>query len=127
MSSDTVRVRRKVWTKKNTDPLFIPLHQGSAVRVTRLKVDYNLQEATTNLRVRRTIQYSNDGGKTWTGTTEFGAAYSGSTGWSNDTAYTALDDDYRLFQVGLRCKNDTGPALELGRVDAIIALSYAQR
>lgn len=127
-SSNTVSVSRKVWTKKSTaNELFVPFHEGSAIKVTRLKLDHNLQEATSNLLVRRAVRYSNDGGKTWSSTTEFGAAYSGTEGWDHDTAYTALDDDYQQFQVGLVAKNNTGSALELGRVDALIALAYASR
>ncbi len=118
---------RKVWTNKTTSPIFVPFHEGSAVEIAQIRLDYNLQEATDQLRIRRAVRYSNDGGASWTSPTEFGAAYSGDAGWSNDSGFTALDASYRRFQAGLVAKNHTGTALEVGTVDVLLGLARAQR
>ncbi|MBW2254647.1 MAG: hypothetical protein JRI25_08640, partial [Deltaproteobacteria bacterium] len=58
MNTSVQRISKKVWSNKTETAHFIPFHTGSALEITNLKVDFNLQEATTKLRVRRGVRYS---------------------------------------------------------------------
>ncbi|MBW2253167.1 MAG: tail fiber domain-containing protein [Deltaproteobacteria bacterium] len=114
-----------MWSKKLDDAaIFIPFHEGCALKTRGVRVDYDLEVEQGQILVQRAIRYSNDGGKTWTAATGFGAAFNGTAGWHNDTQFHAVDEDYQQFQVGLNVMNDEGvETLTSAMVDMILALS----
>lgn len=117
---------RAVWTDKTTTAQFLPFFSLAIAEVSRAKMDLLVESIDQAISVTRAVRYSNDGGVTWTSATEVGSAVT-TEGWSNDTSYNALDDDYQIAQVGLNVKNTSGTALNVAQVTFRLATTAAQR
>lgn len=117
-----VRVRRCIWTNGTTTPVFVPLARIDSNAIANVKVSYDLDEKTgTQLQVRRAKRGSNDS-VIWGVATEFGAAYSGSIGWSYATAYELADVANEFNEFGVNVKNGTAGAIEFAWVTVEIEL-----
>ena len=125
-TSNTVRRTQTIWTKRSTTSVFVPLFEGSALKYTRFKLDYELDEAEGTVEVSRAIRYSNDRGKTWGSAVAIGS-YSSATGWNHHDTFEAIDDDFMDFQVGYLVRNDSGSDQRMGRLDSVLALATAAR
>lgn len=117
---------RAVWTDKTTTAQFLPFFSLSVSKVSRAKMDLLVENIDVAISLTRAIRYSNDGGVTWSAAVEVGSAVT-SEGWSNDTTYNVLDDDYEIAQVGLNVKNASGSALNVAQVAFRLATTAAQR
>jgi len=125
-TNNTVRRSQTVWTKRSTTAVFVPLFEGSALKYTRFKLDYELDEAEGVVEVSRAVRYSNNSGQTWSAPVPIGS-YSSAVGWNHHDTFEAIDDDYMEFQVGFLVRNDAGTDQRMGRLDSVLALATAAR
>lgn len=110
------RVSRGISTDGTVNAVFVPFVRLDSNDIKEVKVSYDLATPTgAQLQVRRARRGSQDG-FSWDSPVEFGAAFSGTTGWSYGTAYQATDVANQINEFGLVVKNAQAGGLELAWV-----------
>jgi hypothetical protein len=116
----TRRMRRALWSKgSTTNAVFHPLVRVNVNEAGSVRVSYDLESKTPDGTVRRAYRTSDDG-FTWNAPVEFGAAYSGSEGWSWGTSYDMPVVTNQIVEYGLNVKNAQNANVEMFQVVALV-------
>lgn len=106
-ASKRVRVRRAAWSDGTTTAFFLGAARFPCQSTGSVKVSWDLEGATGDLRVSRAIRYSNDG-ITWTTPPIEWGSFTEATGDDWGTTYQSTDATYQMCEVGVMVKNDAG-------------------